>query len=142
MRVLAAPLGSRRPCSHCSNVRFDTPSNAANWAWVSPDLKRARTIGERGSTTTRFPPPALISRTLSRTSCQIFRFASNLVRARPVSFLGTFKGLLQLSEDMSRDIFLLGLGIQREHPKFIGLIPNEVDHTQPAALAHALPSPA
>lgn len=31
-RVWAAPDGLRRPCSHCSSVRFDTPSTVANSA--------------------------------------------------------------------------------------------------------------
>jgi len=30
--VFAAPLGTRRPCSHCSSVRGETPSRAANCA--------------------------------------------------------------------------------------------------------------
>ncbi len=32
MSVFAAPDGSRLPCSHCSRVRRETPSNAANRA--------------------------------------------------------------------------------------------------------------
>ena len=32
----AAPDGSRRPCSHCSRVRLETPSAAANCACESP----------------------------------------------------------------------------------------------------------
>ena len=46
--VFAAPLGARRPCSHCSRVRLETPSRAANCACVNPDFKRARTTGETG----------------------------------------------------------------------------------------------
>ena len=87
MSVLAAPLGSRRPCSHCSSVRLETPRRAANCACVRPDFRRARAIGERGSTFNRLPPPALISRAPSRTSCQISRFASKRASARPVRVL-------------------------------------------------------
>jgi hypothetical protein len=41
INVFAARDGSRRPCSHCSSVRFDTPINAANWLWERPVFMRA-----------------------------------------------------------------------------------------------------
>jgi hypothetical protein len=85
----------RRPCSHCSNVRCETPSIAANCACVSPALRRACAMGERGSTEVRLPRPALSSRTPSRTSCQISRLASVLAGGRPVSFLVMLEQLLQ-----------------------------------------------
>src|SRR3989338_4800106 len=141
MSVFAALLGLRRPCSHCSSVRLETPSSAANCAWVRPAFRRARTIGERGSTIDRLPPPDFISRTPSSTSCQTSRLASNLASARPLSFLPMFKRLLQLLENMCRHIFLLGFGIQSQHPELVGLITREVDHAQAATLTHALAFP-
>src|SRR5262249_20798790 len=130
MSVFAAPLGLRRPCSHCSNVRCETPSKEANSAWVRPALMRARAIGERGSTLTRLPPPRWISRAPSMTSCQISRLASNRARAFSASFLAIFERLLQLSQDMGRRILLPGLRIQGEHPKLIGPVADEVYDSQ------------
>ena len=40
-RVLAAPVGSRRPCSQSCNVRAETPNRAANSCCESPTLARA-----------------------------------------------------------------------------------------------------
>jgi hypothetical protein len=94
--VFAAPLGTRRPCSHCSSVLRDTPKRAANCDCVRPDLSRARAIGERGSSAVHLLPPALISFTPSRTSCQMSRLASSLASARALSFLGIFECFLQL----------------------------------------------
>lgn len=54
--VFAARDGSRRPCSHCSSVRFETPINAANWLWERPVLIRALVTSVFGSTTTFLPP--------------------------------------------------------------------------------------
>jgi hypothetical protein len=92
MSVFAAPLGARRPCSHCSNVRCDTPRRVANCACVRPDLRRARATGERGSSKVRLARPALISFTPSKTSCQMSRLASKLASAR-AQFVSHFRML-------------------------------------------------
>ena len=49
--VFAAPDGSRLPCSHCSRVRRETPSSAANRACESPVLTLALATAVFGSTT-------------------------------------------------------------------------------------------
>lgn len=89
----AAPEGLRRPCSHCSKVRFDTPSATANFACERPPLSRTPTTYDLASMRFHFPPPALISRTPSRTSCYISRLASNLASALPVSLLSMWEYL-------------------------------------------------
>src|ERR1035441_2383036 len=124
IKVLAAPLGVRRPCSHCSNVRCETPSIAANCACVSPALRRACAMGERGSTEVRLPRPALSSRTPSSTSCQMSRLASVLARARAVSFLVMFEQPLQSFQNRRRHVILVRLGIERQHPKLVRLVPH------------------
>ena len=40
--VCAAPDGSRRPCSHCSKVRLETPSAAATHVALSGDALACR----------------------------------------------------------------------------------------------------
>ena len=50
------------------------------------------------------PPPALISRTPSKTSCHTSRPASNLANAFPVSFLPMSKCLQQLLQNMRGNV--------------------------------------
>jgi len=54
INVFAARDGSRRPCSHCSSVRFDTPISVANWLWERPVFMRALATSVFGSTTYLF----------------------------------------------------------------------------------------
>src|SRR6185436_1576364 len=131
----AAPDGSRRPCSHCSKVRLETPRAAANCACDKPLFIRTRMTRDLASTFVRLPPPALISFNPSKTSCHTSRSASNLASALPVSFLPIFKYLQQLLENMRRNVFALCLCIQGQHPKLVGSIANKIDDPEPASLS-------
>ena len=71
-RVAAAPEGFLRPCSQSCRVRTETPRTSANSTWERPEAFRTRAAAGR-ETETLFPFPAWISRTPSRTSCQISR---------------------------------------------------------------------
>src|SRR6185369_11922933 len=94
------------------------------------------------STFIRLPPPALISRTPSRTSCHTSRSASNLASALPVSFLLISKHLQQLPENVRGNVLALCLCIQVQHPTLIGLIPNKINNSEPAPLSRSRPRPA
>jgi hypothetical protein len=60
--LLAEPHALRRgQVSERPQVRFETPSAAANSAGESPVLSRTRTTNDLGYMTRRLPPPALIS---------------------------------------------------------------------------------
>src|SRR6185436_6135943 len=127
----AAPDGSQRPCSHCSKVRLETPRAAANCACDKPLFIRTRTTWDLASTFVRLPPPALISRTPSRTSCQTSRSASNLARALPLSFLLISKRLQQVLQNVPRNVLMLCLCVESQHPRLIGSIPNKIDDPEP-----------
>ena len=53
-KVRAAPVGERRPCSHCCKVRVDMPSKPAYCACERPEAKRAFTISDSAN------PPSLV----------------------------------------------------------------------------------
>ena len=62
-RVCAAPVGSRRPCSHSWSVRRETPKSWANRACDRPTLARALAAAVVGTCVTRANAPDLNSRT-------------------------------------------------------------------------------
>jgi hypothetical protein len=79
--------GKELPVTHSTHILF----RATRFTHLAPEISRAKLQGEvRGLARRRLPPPALISRTPSSTSCQTFRFASKRARAGPVSFLFIF----------------------------------------------------
>ena len=67
-RVLAAPDGARRPCSHSCSVRTETPSKVANFSWDSPVCSCTRVTD--GTFATRPCSPRLIWRMSSKISCR------------------------------------------------------------------------
>src|SRR5688572_19507112 len=101
-RVLAAPEGARRPCSHSCSVRTDTPSKVANFNCERPVF--SRTLDTDGTFVIRPCCPRLIWRIPSRISWPMFR----LVFA--IEFL------LDLLEDRAGNVVRLVFRVQRQHP--------------------------
>ena len=62
-KVLAAPDGSRLPCSQSCKVRTDTPSSAENSDCDMPTFALASAAGVRATTVVRAALPAFICRT-------------------------------------------------------------------------------
>jgi len=55
--VLAAPEGSRLPCSQSCNVRTDTPNNVANSNCDTPTFALALAAGVKATTVVRAALP-------------------------------------------------------------------------------------
>src|SRR5258707_15461562 len=69
------------------------------------------------------------------------RVASRWINSfRPI-LLDMAKGLLQFLENIGRHVLLPSLGVQRQHPEFIGPVSDEVNHSQAAPLAGGLTPP-
>ena len=79
-KVLAAPEGSRRPCSHSCSVRTETPSNCAKADWETPTFILASVAAVTATMVTR-PSPRLACLTDSR------RSFSNSFRSAPAAAL-------------------------------------------------------
>jgi hypothetical protein len=54
--------------------------------------------------------------------------------------LAITKRLQQLLQNVAGQVLLRGLGVQRQHPKLVRFVLNEIDDSQPASLAHAGPN--
>src|SRR3990167_5619815 len=118
--VRAAPEGARRPCSHSWSVRTDTPRSCAKRDCERP--VRSRMDVTEGTFITRPCSPRLISRIPSSISRPILRFAL------AIEFLP------DLAQNVSGDVLLFILRVDRQHPNHPFTCLPVVNHPDSASL--------